>query len=209
MYNYEKRKLNFQLVPSTSWYTNLRSILPNWSEISNKVRQLGKCEICGTEYDIKDLEAHEVWEYDDNTHKQSLGKIICVCKECHNTIHIGHAQVIHKEKEALAHYQKINGLDKNETLLDEAEAFAIWSERSEYQWTVDEKQLKARVKSQLGIECDFDSAIDGKFYAFVTYEDKDKAKELGAKWDAFRRMWYFNDKESRDNWNKQNSKTQR
>ena len=40
MYPYETRRLNFQLVPRTVWFHNLRAVLPNWEEISKKIAEL-------------------------------------------------------------------------------------------------------------------------------------------------------------------------
>lgn len=199
-YKYEQRKLSFQLVPQTAWYTNLRSILPNWSEISNAVRQSDKCECCGKNFDPKELEAHEVWEYDDEKHTQSLKNIIAVCKNCHNTIHIGHASVVGKAAEGLKWYMKVNNISKAEAAEDIKEAFEVWEERSQYDWDLDEEELKTKVQNLLGISCDFEAPIDGKYYANVSYEEKELAKELGAKWDFTRKLWYFNNKEARETW---------
>ena len=69
MYRYEQRKLNIQLIPQTSWYKNLRSILPNWKDVSEHIRNTQTvCQICGSN---DCLHAHEVWEYDDEKHEQS------------------------------------------------------------------------------------------------------------------------------------------
>ena len=60
-------KLEFELVPDSCWYSNLRSQLPPeaWNKIRKKAyaRAGGKCMICGAP--TARLEAHEQWEYDD------------------------------------------------------------------------------------------------------------------------------------------------
>ncbi len=198
MKEYEKRKLSFQLVPSTSWYTNLRSILPNWKEISLKVRASGHCDICGKA--TSSLDAHEVWEYDDVQHTQKLKRVISVCKECHHTIHIGYAQIIGLDKEAFAHYQKVNFLSEQLAEKDLDAAWDDWERRSDFPWKIDVQQIKDTVFAQLGISCEIDDEVNHRYYASVSYDEKDNAKRFGAKWDVERRMWYFTTPEEREDW---------
>lgn len=84
-------KLNFELVPESCWYSNLRTALPPevWDTIRKKAyaRANGRCMICSEP--TRRLEAHEQWEYDDKNKIQSLSNIIAVCKSCHEVIHIG------------------------------------------------------------------------------------------------------------------------
>lgn len=206
MLTYEDRKLSFQLVPQSSWYSNLRSILPNWKEISDKVRSIGRCEICGEEYDPKDLEAHEVWEFNDETHQQLLKRIDCTCFKCHTAIHIGLAGVKGKEKVALYHYKKVNNLSDIEVREDEEMAFEVWGMRSMFDWTIDEQQIINRVNEQLQINSDFKKAINNRFYTKVSYNEKDEAKSMGAKWDPDRKMWYFLSEEKRNMWDESRNK---
>ena len=200
MKTYEDRKLSFQLIPRTAWYSNLRDFLPNWKEISDKVRSIGRCEICGEEYDSKDLEAHEVWQFDDKTHKQILKRIDCACYKCHTAIHIGLAGVKGKEKVALYHYKKVNELSDIEVREDEELAFEVWGLRSMVDWTIDNQQVIDTINNQLQIDSDFKKAINNRFYAKVDYKDKDEAKSMGAKWDADRKMWYFLSEDKRKLW---------
>ena len=62
-------KLNFELVPDSCWYSNLRSILTpaQWDVVRKDAyaRAEGRCMICGCP--AKRLEAHERWEYDEST----------------------------------------------------------------------------------------------------------------------------------------------
>ncbi|MDE5738465.1 MAG: hypothetical protein K2H93_08880 [Oscillospiraceae bacterium] len=202
-YSYEQRKLSFQLVPETVWGSNLRLLLANWNEISRIVRSTGKCAICGMM--TKQLHAHEVWCYDDENHVQILDNIIAVCKNCHNAIHIGYANVQGKGQEALVWYAKINKISIAITLQEEKEAFKIWRERSCFAWQK-EKNLLEKIKKITGIAgLVFDSLkpINGKYYLRVPFEEKDEAKKYGAKWDAVKKMWYYvnpNDKEKFQKW---------
>ena len=104
-------KLNFELVPDSCWYSNLRSGLPKeaWDKIRKKAyaRAGGKCMICGAP--STRLEAHEQWEYDDEEGVQKLVNVVAVCRACHEVIHIGRTQLMGREREASEHFMKVNG----------------------------------------------------------------------------------------------------
>lgn len=104
-------KLNFELVPDSCWYSNLRSILSpaQWDFIRKDAykRAGGKCMICGAPKNR--LEAHERWEYDEETATQKLVDVVAVCHTCHEVIHIGRTQLMGREKEACEHFMKVNG----------------------------------------------------------------------------------------------------
>ena len=121
-----------------------------------------------------------------------------MCKECHNAIHIGHANVTGKTEEAIAQYKKVNQLTDAEIDRDYDEAANVWLMRSEYAWRIDEEQIKRRVYEQTGIECDM--KVDERYYANISYFEKDKAKRYGARWDGQRKMWYFTSAEAMEEW---------
>ena len=196
MYGYEKRKLSFQLVPSTCWYINLRSIIPNWTEISNKIRQSNKCDICGSQ--LGPFDAHEVWKYNDSIHIQTLDKIICVCKNCHNTIHIGHAQLEGTAEQAYNWYKNVNNVSDEQLEEDLIEAFDIWDFRSNFNWVLDKNGLIERTEQITGISCNIDTPVNNRYYANVQYSDKEIAKQYGARWDNIRKLWYFLSEEARN-----------
>lgn len=200
MKDFETRKLNFQLVPSTCWYKNVRSIIPNWNEVSNYIRRGCKCSICNAIKPISELHAHEVWQYNDTDHTQHLKEIICVCEACHNSIHIGYANTQGIGDIAIKHYKEVNNLDYETVRKDYDEAFHVWEERSKFKWTLSEHEILKRVEELTGINCDLTNSVNGRFYANVPYYDKDNAKTFGAKWDPERKMWYFMSEEARKNW---------
>ena len=202
MYEYETRKLSFQLVPSTCWYTNLRSILPNWPEISYNVRLNHTCDICGSR--LGPFDAHEIWDYDDISHIQSLKNIICVCKDCHNVIHIGHAQIEGTAEQAYEWYIKVNNLTEDQADRDIKEAFYIWEKRSQYNWKLYKDDLIKKTEELTGIKCDLEDPINNKYYANVSYKDKEIAKKYGARWDNNRKLWYFSSAEKRNKYIKRN-----
>ena len=198
MYRYEQRKLNIQLIPQTSWYKNLRSILPNWKDVSEHIRNTQTvCQICGSN---DCLHAHEVWEYDDEKHEQSLKNIVCVCEACHNVIHMGHANIDGRSMEAMERYCRINQISEEEAKKDINDAFRIWRRRSQYEWHLNESQFYTKVWELTGINCNINAPINGKYYAKVSYEEKDLAKKYGARWDPERKMWYFKTEEERKRW---------
>ena len=103
-------KLEFEMVPDSCWYSNLRSILSKkqWDCIKAdaKRRANGKCMICGKKTDR--LEAHERWSYNEKTQTQKLEDIVAVCSDCHSVIHIGRTQLKGNEERAEEHYMKVN-----------------------------------------------------------------------------------------------------
>ena len=199
MYGYESRKLSFQLVPRTAWCSNLRSMLLNWSDISACVRSEGVCSICGAK--TYELDAHEVWNYDDSSGIQTLARIDAVCKDCHRSIHIGHASVEGEEVEAFEHYIHVNNISEETAGLDMDEAFAVWRKRSKQEWHIDVMQIQQVLMNQIGASGVIDEFFQDRYYAFVPYKAKDTAKSLGARWDPELKKWYFKSAEDRKKWN--------
>ena len=137
-------KLVFELVPESCWCSNLRSQLPKeaWDVIRKRAyaRAGGRCMICGAP--TSRLEAHERWAYDDRTHIQSLKDIVAVCRSCHEVIHIGRTQLVGREREAIAHYTKVNGCTYADYRKALGEATALHRERSRHEWQLDIGRLK-------------------------------------------------------------------
>ncbi len=136
-------KLNFELVPESCWYSNLRSALPKevWDKIRKKAyaRAGGKCMICGAP--TARLEAHEQWEYDDEAGIQRLKNVVAVCKACHEVIHIGRTQLMGREREASEHFMAVNGCTYAEYRKALGEANAVHRERSRREWQPDVSNL--------------------------------------------------------------------
>ena len=106
-------KLQFEIVPTACWYNNLRNVLSKraWDFIRKDAysRANGKCMICNRS--VKRLEAHEKWEYVEETHTQKLVDVIAICHLCHSVIHIGRTQLIGEEDRAIKHFIKVNKCD--------------------------------------------------------------------------------------------------
>lgn len=139
-----KYKLNFELVPDSCWYSNLRSFLTKgqWDALRKKAyaRAGGKCMVCGAP--SKRLEAHEQWEYDEKNAVQRLKNIIAVCPACHAVIHIGRTQLKGDIRAAEEHFMKVNGCSYSEyrAALGEANAAHIRRNRVP-EWGLDISKL--------------------------------------------------------------------
>ena len=76
-------KLTIELVPSTSWFNNVRSQVSaqEWDIIRHIVYAKANniCEICGGKGNKHAVECHEIWEYDDKEHIQKLIGMIALC----------------------------------------------------------------------------------------------------------------------------------
>lgn len=109
----KKLKLDFEILPTGAFYSNLRTVLSKkaWDFVRNDAysRYARTCAICGAK--PKRVEAHEVWNFDLETKTQTLKDVICVCHLCHSVIHIGRTQLVENEDVAIKHFKKVNGVD--------------------------------------------------------------------------------------------------
>ncbi len=103
-------KLQFELVPDSCWYSNLRYFLTplQWDRVRRDAyaRAGGKCMICNRP--VTRLEAHERWAYDEQNKVQSLTDVVAICHSCHAVIHIGRTQLMGQEREACDWFCKVN-----------------------------------------------------------------------------------------------------
>lgn len=134
-------KLTIELVPSTSWFNNVRAVVTRqrWDAIRNKVYSQAYhcCEICGGVGPKHPVECHEIWRYDDKKFIQKLAGMIALCPNCHMVKHIGLAQVQDRGDKALKHLMKVNKMSKQQAEKYVADAFATWATRSSKTWKLD------------------------------------------------------------------------
>lgn len=132
--------LELDLVPASSWGSNVRSILTKnqWTAISQRVRSqvYDICQICEFSNE-QPLHAHEIWRYYEREHIQKLIGMIALCPSCHRVKHFGLARVRGKEEQALRHFMKINKITKKEAEEYINKSFKIWADRSSKKWTLD------------------------------------------------------------------------
>lgn len=140
-----KPKLSIELVPSSSWYTNVRSQVSKqeWDTIRRKVYKAAnyQCEICGGVGNRHPVECHEVWNYNEKTHIQKLVRMIALCPACHEVKHIGLAQIRGRLDAAVIHMASVNKWTMNKAREYVMKAFTLWNERSQIQWELDLSNL--------------------------------------------------------------------
>jgi hypothetical protein len=141
-----KLLLSIELVPSSSWLNNVRHILTKqqWAILRQQVasKAYDICQICGGVGPKHPVECHEIWSYDEGTLIQKLEGMIALCPNCHMVKHIGFAEVLGLQKQAIQHFKKINGLTQKQAMSEIKEAFQVWEARSKKKWILDLSSLK-------------------------------------------------------------------
>lgn len=142
-------KLVIELIPTTCHFSNVRTTVTkkDWDKIRflTYKKANNKCEICG---DVgknqgynHNVECHEIWDYNDNTHVQKLVGLIALCPICHQAKHIGRVMAMKKHKNAFNQLMKINHWTIKEVETHILESFELHRERSKHQWTLDLSML--------------------------------------------------------------------
>jgi 5-methylcytosine-specific restriction endonuclease McrA len=151
----EKPKLTIELVPSTCWYSNVRSnvLSSEWDIIRKKVyKNAGYvCEVCGGRGDKHPVECHEIWEYNETDLTQRLNGFIALCPSCHEVKHIGLARIKGRELETLQHLAKVNNWSETKAKSVISYAFREWERRSRIKWLLDVSYIDTFVKDQVGL----------------------------------------------------------
>jgi hypothetical protein len=147
----EKRLLTVELVPSTCWFSNVRSEVSkeDWDRLRTATyKKAGyRCEICGGRGRRWPVEAHEIWHYDDATHTQTLLGLQSLCPDCHQVKHIGLSEARGRRDEALRHLARVNGWSIEDAEMYVEVQFEVWSRRSQHRWKLDISWLE-----QFGID---------------------------------------------------------
>jgi hypothetical protein len=134
-------KLTIELVPQSSFYSNLRSKLPvaQWDILRKDCyKKAGYvCEICGGRGDRWPVECHEIWEYKNIRHIQKLSGLIALCPKCHACKHIGLSQIRGIENDCIEHLMQVNLISRTQAQTLIAEAFVKWEKRSAHSWKID------------------------------------------------------------------------
>lgn len=134
-------KLSIELVPSTAWYSNVRSnvSVKEWDALRKAcyVKAGYLCEICSGKGPKHPVECHEIWDYNDETLKQTLIGLIALCPDCHSTKHVGLAQIQGRYEVVLKQLMKVNQMTKEEAESYVNSCFEVWSSRSKNNWELD------------------------------------------------------------------------
>jgi 5-methylcytosine-specific restriction endonuclease McrA len=133
--------LTIELVPSTCWYSNLRSELTRaqWDKLrrASYKKANNRCEVCGGHGPKWPVECHEIWDFNDAEKIQTLRGLISLCPRCHEVKHIGLAGKRGRSQEAKSQLAKVNNWSKVQAQDYINESFEVWSERSNHEWTLD------------------------------------------------------------------------
>ena len=147
----KKPKLTIELIPKSTSYINVRTILPKsqWDRLRKKSYEDAnfKCEICGdsglNQGYKHPLECHEIWIYQsDGT--QYLKGLISLCPKCHLTKHIGRSLKFGKKNILYKHIAKVNKWTKVETENYVGFCFQEHKERSKIDWVVNVSILTSK-----------------------------------------------------------------
>ena len=134
-------KLTIELVPSSTWGFNLRSMLSKseWDKVRKSVYEKAnnKCEICGGVGPKWPVECHEIWHYEEQTKTQKLCGLIALCPKCHQVKHMGRTMSIGKGEQAKRHLAKVNGWSLQDANYYIEVMFEVWHRRSREDWTLD------------------------------------------------------------------------
>ena len=136
-------KLTIELVPSMSWYVNVRDKVSKdaWDQIRKQVyrKYNYRCAICGAK---TSLHCHELWNYNDDTHVQSLKGYMAICEDCHHIKHFGHSKVMAERgdlniERVIDHFMRVNNCTRE--VFDEylSKEMETWEERSQFEWQVE------------------------------------------------------------------------
>lgn len=140
-----KKSIFIDLVPSSAWFSNLRSELTaaEWDVVRRVAYQAAGyvCEVCGDRGPKHPVECHERWEYNEATRVQTLVGTIALCPACHEVTHFGLAQVRGRCAEAKRHLMAVSGWTTEQADVHIAQAFALWARRSAVRWKLDARWL--------------------------------------------------------------------
>ena len=141
-------RLTVELVPSSCWYTNVRSNVSTavWDRLRRKVAtEAGqRCEVCGGRGRRWPVECHEVWHYDDATKVQRLERLVALCPACHQVKHAGFASKQGRLGAVIDHLAAVNGWSVEDAALYLEVVFEEWAARSRHRWTLDISALRSR-----------------------------------------------------------------
>lgn len=138
-------KLTIELVPESAWFKNVRAeVKPSvWDKIKKKCAANAnhKCEICsdtGFNQGVKwAVECHEIWNYNDKSHEQTLIGFIALCPRCHKVKHPGLASMRGETHIVIQQLMKVNNMTRTEANNYLQKSFQIFDNRSQHNWKLD------------------------------------------------------------------------
>ena len=141
-------RLTIELVPKTTWYSNVRSNVSSaeWDRLRRPVHQRARarCEICGGLGPKHPVECHEVWLYDDAAGIQRLTGLIALCPSCHGVKHLGRSHLKGRGDDAIEQLMRVNGWSAAHADAYVDLVLDIWKLRSLVCWRLDLAWLAER-----------------------------------------------------------------
>jgi len=139
--------LSIELVPTTCWWSNVRSNISrkDWKKLRDEQLSASgyRCQVClhKPSSSSRWLELHELWDYQLSDYKlsgvQKLIGLQILCKRCHEVKHAGLSFSRGKYPEVIQRLQNVNKWDL-ETAQDYIRfMFEQWDARSEIEWELD------------------------------------------------------------------------
>ncbi len=177
------------LIPASSFGANLCNLLtrPSWDKLRQRTfaETDGRCEICGS---TEHLECHEYWKYFEPLPLylekgacgvQKLARLMPLCAACHETYHLGLANVRGRFEIVRARLRAMNRWTEEEyadygDFLDERSA-----RRTECFWVLDFSELK---ESTLSVHDKWRLRQDG-FLVCNTQTGTTETMILGIPWE--------------------------
>ena len=103
-------RLKIDLLPKGAWNNDLSKTLSkkDWDTLRESCYKKAnhRCQICGKQTD--DLDAHEVWEFNERERTQTLKDIVAICSSCHGVIHFKNSVRLGYGQQAKAQFLKVN-----------------------------------------------------------------------------------------------------
>lgn len=126
-------KLSIDLLPKGAWGNDFSKTLSkkDWDVIRNKCYKKAnyKCQICGCE--TKELNAHEVWDFNIETKTQKLIDIVALCNKCHGLKHLRNTERLGYGINAKNHFMKVNNCNEMVFTANLAEALLNYEARNQ------------------------------------------------------------------------------
>jgi hypothetical protein len=141
----EANELFVDLIPTSAWFSNLRSELTpdEWVMVKTGTYRAAhyRCEKCGGRGPEHPVECHERWHFDERSGVQTLLSTIALCPDCHEATHFGFARVKGRGDEARETLMRVNGWSRSEADRHIRDAMEVWKRRSRIVWTLDASWL--------------------------------------------------------------------
>ncbi|VBG26947.1 Uncharacterised protein [Burkholderia pseudomallei] len=132
----KKYKIVFHFIPKSQNFKNVRSYIQfkyghwqKWQDLRliHFKKHNHTCQACRKQFEVKELELHELWSFDEQDREQKLEALTPLCHDCHAIAHISRAFAEVKISESLI--TKFKG--KADALEKLNQSLAISRERQE------------------------------------------------------------------------------